>query len=647
MPTERTQRRLTAILSADAVGYSRLMAADEAGTVRLLTEFRQILSDTIDQYGGRVVDAPGDNLLAEFPSVVDAVQCAVEIQGELARRNAELPEERRMRFRIGVNLGDVVVEGDRIYGDGVNVAARLEGLAEPGGVCVSGPAYDQIKNKLRLGWEALGEQSVKNLPEPIRVYRVRTEDGSRERALSSGAPRRRRRRLRAVLAATAGALLLLAVGLWVSWPRPLGLLVDLSGVGGPPIDPSLPDKPSLAILPFVNMSGDPEQEYFSDGLTEDLTTDLARVPEIFVISRNSAFTYKAKPVKVEDVGRELGVRYVVEGSVRRAGDRVRITAQLIDATTGGHLWSARYDRDLSEVFALQSEIAEEILGAVHVEIGAAESRRLARKPTLSLTAIEAWWKAVYHLNRVTREDNQRARQLFERAIELEPGFAGAYGMLGNTYSSEVVAGWSSDARLLDRAEELARRAIALDDSAPDGHMTLAWVHLHRGDSIEAIAAADRVIELAPSWEFAHAVRGLALAQEGRLFEGTRSVRQALRLNPRAPTMLVSVAGMNYLAGRKEKAVEQLERVRTASPDNINARVILAAHYEREGQHGRASIAVDEILRVVPDYSVERAGVFLRPYENALGSQEFAAYQDALREAGLPAQGPAQATEGDR
>jgi adenylate cyclase len=384
------------------------------------------------------------------------------------------------------------------------------------------------------------------------------------------------------------------------------------------------------------MSGDPEQEYFSDGITEDLTTELARIRRLFVISRNSAFTYKGEPVKVEDVGRELGVRYVLEGSVRTVGDRVRITAQLIDATTGGHLWSERYDRDLSEIFALQSEIAEGIFLAVDVEIGAAEAQRLARKPSENLTAIEAVWKGIYHLNRVTREDNEKARRLFERVLEFDPGYADAHAYLGDTYLIEFANGWSSDAKLLDRAEELARRAIALDDSQPAGHQIMAWVHLRRGNLAEAITAAERVIALAPNWEWGHAARGLALAQEGRFLEASGAMRRALRLNPRASSALLGmVARVNFAVGRREKAVEQLERLRMANPDNITSRAFLAAYYGREGLPDKASAAAAEILRISPDFNVARARALAGGWENAIGPQEFAAYMEALRKAGLP------------
>jgi len=374
MVPETVERKLAAILSADAVGYSRLMAEDEAATIRTLSSYREQIGVLVREHRGRVVDSPGDNVLAEFPTALEAVRCAVEIQGVLRVRSASIPAERRMDFRIGVHMGDVATEGGRIYGDGVNIAARLEALAEAGGVCISATVHEQVRNKLDAGFTDLGDQTVKNIPDQIRVYRVQPRSQSEAPARAKTAPGSKPRRLRTALVATAAVLLLLGLGLWASWPRPLGLLIDLAGVSGPPVDPPLPDKPSIAVLPFANMSADPEQEYFSDGITEDLTTALAGNPRLFVISRNSAFTYKGKAVKIEDVGRDLGVRYVLEGSVRKAGDRVRITAQLVDATTGGHLWSQRYDRDLSDIFALQSEMAEEILGIVGVEIGAAEAR---------------------------------------------------------------------------------------------------------------------------------------------------------------------------------------------------------------------------------------------------------------------------------
>jgi adenylate cyclase len=631
------ERRLAAILSADAVGYSRLMAEDEAATIRTLTDYRAEIALLVEQHRGRVVDSPGDNILTEFPTALDAVRCAVEIQGVLGARNASLPAERRMDFRIGIHLGDVAVEEGRVYGDGVNIAARLEGLAEAGGICISATVHEQVRSKLDVGFTDLGDHTIKNIPDRVHVYRIQPRSPPKEPPGGSISRGKRFRSLRAALLVAAAVLLLLGVGLWASWPHPLGLLVDLAGVSGPPVDPALPDDPSIAVLPFANLSGDPEQEYFSDGITEDLTTELSQNPLLFVISRNSAFTYKGKHVNVEDVGRELGVLYVLEGSVRKAEDRVRITAQLIDATTGGHVWSERYDRDLSEIFALQSEISEEIQVAVGGEILRAAVERVGRRPTRGLSAAEVTWKGTYHLLRYTREDNQKARHLYERAVELDPGYAVAHAYLGSAYLNEFGNGWSRDPKLLDRGEELGRRAIALDPLHPLGYVTVGWAHFQRGDSAEAIAAAERAIEVAPSFEPGHALRGIALAGEGRLIEATQSIRQALRLSPRLPsmTLLASVAYVNVAAGRREEGMDFMERARAASPDSLAPRVALAAYYEQEGQHAKATAAVREMLRVVPDLTAERAMELIPGLERTVRSEELAHYPDLLREAGLP------------
>jgi len=334
------ERKLAAIFSADVKGYSRLMGEDELTTIRTLTTYREVMATLIQQYRGKVVDSPGDNLLAEFASALDAVQCAVDTQQELKTRNVELPANRKMEFRIGINVGDVIVERERLYGDGVNIAARLEGLAEGGGICISGTVYDQVENKLGIGYEYLGEQAVKNISKPVRVYRVRMEPGT----ITSRTETKK--------------------------------VVEM------------PDKPSIAVLPFTNLSGDPEQEYFSDGITEDISTDLSRISGLFVISRNSVFLYKGKAVKPEEVSRELGVRYILEGSVRKAGNRVRITAQLIDATTGYHLWAERYDRELKDIFTLQDEVTQKIVAALAVKLTAGEQERLVRKYTDNLEAYD-------------------------------------------------------------------------------------------------------------------------------------------------------------------------------------------------------------------------------------------------------------------
>jgi adenylate cyclase len=626
---EGVERRLSAILSTDAVGYSRLIAEDEVVTVRRLGAYQEQMGVLIRHHRGRVVDSPGDNLLAEFPSATQATSCAVEIQRVLEARNADLPAERKLRFRIGIHLGEVMVEGERIFGDGVNIAARLEGLAEPGGICISGMVHEQVRKKLELGFEDIGPQSVKNIPDPVRVYRVRPGAGraaSRRRARAKGT------RLRNAAIVASAVVLAIGLALVATWPHPLGLLLVLAGLGGPPVDPALPDEPSIVVLPFDNMSGDPGQEYFSDGMTEDLTTGLSSVPELFVISRNSAFTYKGQPVRVERVGRELGVRYVLEGSVQKAGDRVRINVQLIDATSDHHVWSQRYDREVSDLFALQSEITEKILEALPVEIREAEFERVRRSRPDSPSVYDDYVRALYFMYRVTREDNARARRLCEGVIERNPGHAECHALVAGTYSAEYVLGWSLDAGLLERAEDFARRAVELDPFLPHGHVALAQVaYLHR-HSADALAAAQRAVELAPNLDVAHAMLGFARAAAGSTMDALGSIRRALRLNPRAPGPLWGVLGiLNMRAGREREGVELLEQVRTAYPEIVTIRVLLAVHYERSGRHDEATAVAQEILRVNPELSAKRVAA-LSPLIPADWRGEA---EEQLRKAGLP------------
>jgi len=601
------ERRLAAILSADVVGYSRLMAENEAATVRTLQDYREEIGLLVAQHRGRVVDTAGDSLLAEFPTATEAVGCAVEIQGVLRVRNASLPADRKMEFRIGIHLGEVRVEGERLYGDGVNIAARLEALAEACGVCISATVHEQVRNKLDVGFTDLGDQTVKNIPDQVRVYRVQPRSQPEAPARASTPPDKRPRRLRAALVATAAVLLLLGLGLWASWPRPLGLLIDLAGVSGPPVNPTLPDKPSIVVLPFVNMSGDLEQEYFSDGVTEELINDLAGVPELFVISRNSAFTYKGQPVKVRDVGRDLGVRYVLEGTVRKVGGRVRITAQLIDATSGFHLWSESYDRELSDILALQSEISQQILVALKLELHDAVIDRAVRRSSRDLKAQDTLWRGWAHLQRFTREDNLEARYLFERAIEQDPDFAVAYAFAGYTYLLEYNLGWNLDPTLLDRAAELAKRALALDPATAPAQTLSSSIYLRQGRLADALVAAERAVELTPNVEYPHLALGFALARQGRFVAALQSVAHAMRLNPTAPSGISGfVAYANFAAGRTEKAVELWEQVRAANPEMILARIPLAALYESEGRHEEARALGQEILRVNPDLTAESA-----------------------------------------
>jgi len=413
------ERKLAAILCADVYGYSRLMGEDEEATLQTLSAHRKIIDGLIEQHHGRFVNSAGDSVLAEFASVVNAVQCAVEIQSALKSENAEIPPERRMEFRIGVNLGDVMVEGEQIYGDGVNVAARLESLAEPGGICISGKVHDEIRSKLTLGYEDLGAQVVKNIAEPVRAYRVLAETDATPRKTQRVARKYVRRGVFSIAGlAIIAAMIVLVQHLSLRPPIPSASIPPAQAPALP-----LPDKPSIAVLPFANMSDDPKQEYFSDGITDDLTTALSRLPDLFVIARTSAFTYKGKAVKVQDISRQLGVKYVLEGSVRKADNQVRITAQLVDATTGDHLWAEHYDRPLKDIFSLQDEIVRRIVATLKLQLILEEQGVLVRKQTDNLEAYDYFLRGVAYFWSFTKDGNEKARQMFQKAIELDPKYA--------------------------------------------------------------------------------------------------------------------------------------------------------------------------------------------------------------------------------
>jgi TolB-like protein/class 3 adenylate cyclase len=429
MAEEGFKRKLAAILSADVEGYSRLMDDDEEATVRTLTSYRNAITDLVQQFRGRVVDAPGDNLLAEFTSVVDAVNCAVEIQRELAERNTELAYNRQMQFRIGVNLGDVIEEDGRIYGDGVNIAARVESLAEAGGICISGRAYDQVANKLGLEYENLGEHQVKNISVPIRVYRVLSYPGAAAHRVVQAKESLGRKWRKAAISAAVVIVVVAAIGIWHFYMR------------SPEIEPAsveqmadpLPDKPSIAVLPFDNMSGDPEQEYFSDGLTDELIGDLAKISGILVISRNSAFTYKGKQIKISQVAKELNVSYVLEGSVQKSGDKVRIRAQLIDGKTDHHLWSESYDGVMDDIFELQDKITGKIVSALAVTLTPDEQDRISDKGTDNILAYEAFLKGYEHYTKFTAENLLKSIEYYKQAIQIDPKFSRAYSAAALSY----------------------------------------------------------------------------------------------------------------------------------------------------------------------------------------------------------------------
>ena len=604
MSTVLLTRRLSAILSADVEGYSRLMREDEEATVRTITGHRTAMTHLIEHYRGRVVDSPGDNILAEFSSVVDAVNCGVEIQRELAERNADLPENRRMRFRIGINLGDVLEEGERIYGDGVNIAARMESLAEAGEICISGTVYNAIENKIGLEYEDLGEHNVKNIDKPIRAYKVLSFPGAAAHRVVKARKTVERRWRNSMIAI---AVVLAAGGAFAAWNFYWRT---------PKIEPAsktkmafpLPDKPSIAVLPFNNLSGDPAQDYIADGISENIISDLSNISEMFVIASNSTFTYKGKPVKVQQVSEELGVRYVVEGSAQKIKDRVRITAQLIDATTGHHLWSEKYDRDVKDLFALQDEITHKIIVELQVKLTEGEQVRLSHKST---TNLEAWSYAVRGLKlfeRVSRENNAKAMEFFERAVELDPGYVWAWVRLAWTH--RVASRWSrSPSEHSKKVFEIAEKVLALDESDSDVHALLGLVYRMQKKWDQAIIEGEKSLALGPTNAQAHVLHAVSMNTVGRFDEAIELVKRAMRLHPYYPAYYLQWLGAAYrMTGRYEDALtvykQLLVRSRKGEFPSLAAHLFLADVYGELGSEKEARIHAEEVLRIRPRFSLE-------------------------------------------
>jgi adenylate cyclase len=565
MPEERAKRKLSAVLSADVKGYSRLMGQDEAGTVARLKKYRSLMTDMIQQYRGRVVDSPGDNILAEFASVIDATECSMKIQEKLKKRNVELPKDRRMEFRIGINLGDVIEDDDRIYGDGVNIAARIERLAEGGGICVSGSVFDQIEGKIPLAYVDLGKLSVKNIKNPVQAYRINVESEE-------------------------------------------SLVVKEAA--------ELPDELSIAVLPFENMSGDPEQEYFSDGLTEEIITGLSKLPHLLVIARNSTFTYKGKAVKVQRVSREMGAKYVLEGSVRSAGRRVRITAQLVDGTTGQHLWADRYDRELKDIFAIQDEITMNIMMALQVKLTMGEQARLHAKYTNNLEAYVNYLEAGDYFVKFSKEGNLLAEQKFKQSIALEPGYAPAYAGLAWTYLQEAWLGWTETPEQSGAlAMQYAQKCVALDESLPHAHAALGFVNLVLRQWDKAIEESEIAVSLSPNSADFVVMLAMVYRTVGRVEEALAMLEKAMRLNPIPPNWYLHEFGSCYrLMGRYEEAIAVLKRILRRSPDYLNSRLNLIFTYVMAGKEEAARNEAVEVLKQSPDFSVER---FLKhfPYKD--------------------------------
>ena len=575
-------RRLAAILAADMAGYSRLIGVDEGGTLRGFKAIQaELFNPKIATHNGRLVKTTGDGFLAEFSSVVDALRCATELQAGMAERNASIPTDNRIEFRIGINVGDVVVEDGDIFGDGVNVAARLEGLAEPGGICVSARVQEDAAGKVDISFEDLGEQQLKNIARRVRVYRARVA-GTTE---------------------------------YVHRPSL-----------------ALPDKPSVAVLPFTNMSSDPEQEFFADGIAEDVITALSRHSSLFVIARNSSFTYKGRAVDVKEIGRELGVRYVLEGSLRKAGNRIRVTSQFVDAETGKHIWAEHYDRDLADIFAVQDEITEAVTIAITPAIADAEQQRALRKPPDSLDAWAAYQRGLWHVSRWTAQEHALAEKFFQRAVDLDPNFAGGYKGLA------VVLGSAADFQSRDlpeavsSAEAYARRAVALDGTDAESHCWLSYALRRRGDFEGALAEAERALTISPNMAAAHAVRAATLIFSGHPKEGIAGLKRSRRLDPRGPR---SVGALNhmvlglYFSREYETAIEAAKYEIRLFPEFPLPYRWLAAALGQLGRIEEASQALDKAIAIAPavfDMYVRQRPPWMRP-------EDHAHMLDGLRKAG--------------
>lgn len=585
MAAERTQRRLAAILASDVVGYSKLMAADEAGTLARLRAHREDLIDPmIDEHGGRTVKLMGDGALVEFASVVDAVECAVAIQRAMGEIDTDQSEDQRLSLRIGINLGDIIIEGEDIHGDGVNIAARLEGIAEPGGVAISEDAWRQVRGKVAVEFVDIGEQSLKNIARPVRVYRAELGE---------------------------------------------------SGTTRPPAPAlALPDKPSIAVLPFQNMSGDSEQEFFADGMAEDIITALSKLRWLFVIARNSTFAYKGKSSDIRQVTRELGVRYVLEGSVRTAGDRARITAQLIDGITGSHIWAERYDRQIVDIFAVQDDITRNVVGAIEPQLYAAEVERIQSKPPESLDAWGCVIRGLWHLGRFTKDDTDQARHLLRQAVALSPQYAKAHSVLAFAEARTVFFGGDIDT-VLSEALRIAETARVLDDDDPWSYFSSGYIVCFSGRYDDAIAWYRRAIELNENFALAHGNMAAALAFGGQPDAAIEAVDRSLRMSPRDPFNFsyLHFAGVAYFAAeRYAEGVASEEQALRERPNFAPALRCLAACHVGLGQMEKARDAIEDVLRLAPESSIKRDAYGQVAYIRETDRERFAA---ALHKAGLP------------
>jgi len=618
---KRLSRKLAAIFYADVAGYSRLTGEDEEGTHQRLSSYLDLISQSIRNHNGKVIHYAGDAILADFKTVTDALTSAAQIQIAIKDENAGLPDERKLQFRIGVNLGEVIVDRNDIYGDGVNVAARLETLAEPGGICISHAVRAAAGNKLPFGYHDIGKQKVKNIEEPVLAYQV---------LLENNALPYRRRKFRAsrfgIVAAVATLLLILPAVLWLTSSK-----VDEKAESESTAE-LISDQPSIAVLPFQTLSEDPNQDYFSDGVTNDIITDLSKFSNLLVIASNSVFVYKNKPANIKEIGRELGVRYVLEGSIQKAGNRVRINAQLIDATTDRHLWAERYDFELGDVFKVQDEITSTVVTSLQVVLTEDEKNLSATSLTNVIEAYDLFLRGRTYL-RGTRKAHLKARELFNQAIKLDPEFAAAYAEKSFTYFSSFIMPMTRDSRVVKSALLAAERAVELDDTLPLAFARLSWAYLSNRQHAKAVAAARRAVALGPNDAEANAQLGNILNWAGKPEEGRQYVDRAIRLNPHYPYYYLFYLGQSYYLTRdNEKAIELMKRVVTRAPNYLPVRRHLAVLYSENGMIEEAKKQTREVLRIFPGASIadSRARCFYRWTPEILKR-----FFKGLRQSGMP------------
>jgi len=583
----RVGRRLAAIVAADVAGYSRLMGLDEVGTARILREHRKVTDALVAKHGGRLVKSTGDGVLLEFPSVVDAVECAVALQAVMAERNQGVPEDRRMLFRIGINLGDILIEGDDILGDGVNVAARLESIAEPGGICISYSAYDHVRGKVTVQFTDLGEQKLKNIDRPVRVYAAKSKN------LGMVAPVRH------------------------SLPEP----------------PPLPDKPSIAVLPFQNMSGDPEQEYFADGIAEDVLTTLSKIQELVVIAHSSSFVFKGQTRDIREIGRTLGVRYVLEGSVRKAGNRVRLAAQLIDSLNGSHVWADRFEGDLDDVFELQDRITQDIVSALEVQLTLGEDARVWRKRSGSPLVYEHFHKGRTLYVNFAKHTHAQARSEFERALAINPVYTPALSLLGFTLTDQARFGWERDeTTIYEAAVECAVRALKIDPDSDEAYVALGYTRLYQRRHDDALVAGEKAITLCPNRAGAYHMAAMFHGYSGDFRKSAEYEQQAQRLSPLSRNeSMVDEARARFHLGDLVAARDIASRVLIEKPRWLTAQTVLAAALWTLGSEDEARITVRKILANHPNLTASRWAQGM-PYQH---QKDLDALMTPLRLAGLP------------